>query len=205
MNTENHIVSTPIDLPKLVPDSWDTWWELWRTSSRPLRKTGVSPNNVTGLHNGFDVYRGEVFNPVYQAEFVDISKILPNLYQQIISIPVKLYGVRFIESSGDFLPHIDNHQWSWSLRSMFFCEDPVQQWYYTDLENKNPRYLRLSPETNWWAYYDGAIKHGTKYRKEYPKILLQVFANTLDTERLAKESFSKFAPYLVYYDINKTI
>lgn len=202
MNTESTIVSTPLDLPHLEPDNWDRWWDIWNEFSRPLAKTGVSPNSESGLHVGFDVFKIPQFNPVYKADYVDLKSLYPDLYNQILSLPVTIYGARFVSSRGDFSAHIDNKWHSWSIRNMFYCPDAEPQWYYTDREGNNKKYLIMPETTNWWAYLDGAIKHGTHYKPEFPKIILQVFSDIPRSAELSKRSFSKFPNHIISYDIN---
>ncbi len=201
MSLEKTIVSVPINLPKLEPDDWDRWWDIWKKYATPLKKTGVSPNQESGLHTGFDVFKIEKFSPVYKADYLDLKNIYPTLYDQIMALPVFLYGARFVLSGGDFPAHIDNFSPNWSIRSMFFCEDPVPQWYYTKTDNTGGRYLRLPKTTNWWAYRDGIIKHGTIFRKEYPKIILQVFSDKETTDEFIKTQINLFPDHQIEYDI----
>lgn len=201
MNIEKKIVSTPINFPKLVPDDWDKWWNIWNRYSTPLVKKGISPNNQSGLHVGFDVFKISVFSPTYEAAYVDLSVLYPSLYEQIVSLPMQIYGARFVSSKGDFPGHIDNRWISWSLRNMFHCEDPEPQWFYTDMENKNKTFLTLPESTNWWAYLDGAIKHGTHYKENYPKIILQVFSDPVNTTAFVEKSIGMFPEHSIEYDI----
>lgn len=191
------IVSTPIKFPALVPDDWDKWWDIWNKHAKPLVKTGVSPNSESGLHFGFDVYKVEQFKAVYTAEFVDLKELYPSLFSQIMSLPVTIHNVRFVRSLGHFPAHVDEMAPTWALRNMFHCDDPKPQWYYTSLDGTYKKYLPLPENRNWWAYYDGYIKHGTIYREEYPKIIVQVFADSEDVKRLAENSFSKFPDHLI--------
>ena len=201
MSIEKSIVSTPIDFPALKPDDWDKWWYIWNKFSEPLIKSRASLNNDVGKHIGFDVYRHNLFNPVHSAKFVNLEVLYPSLYEQIVSLPIKIYGARFLMSAVDFPAHIDNGFKSWSLRSMFHCEDLEPQWYYTDMENNNKQYLSMPAFTNWWAYLDGAVKHGTHYREKYPKIILQVFSSIPSTNSFVEKSIGKFPEYSNYYDI----
>lgn len=198
---EKVIASLPIDYPKLLPDDWDKWWSIWNSFSKPLEKTGNTPNSRPGLHVGFDVHRSNVFSPNYSAPYLDLSKLYPSLFEQIMSLPINIYGARFVKSNGNFPPHIDNFVPSWSLRNMFYCNDPEPQWYYTDRNDNNIQYLKLPDETNWWAYRDGIIKHGTTYREEYPKIILQIFSHRQSTEKFVLKSVGKFLKETIYYDI----
>lgn len=196
------IVSTPVNLPALVPSSWDTWWQIWEKYAAPLEKELRTPNQSAGKWIGFDVIRSPGFRPAYSANFVDLAEHDPALLAQIQAVPVYIRCARFIMSKSDFPAHIDFGNKSWALRSMFFCEDPAAQWYYTDMAGNNVKYLTLPASTNWWAYLDGSIKHGTVYSPTSPKIILQVFSDSTRTAQLVRQSSDIFKDYAIEYDIN---
>lgn len=205
MSLEKTIVSIPLNLPKLEPDDWDKWWHIWKNYATSLKKIGTSPNQESGLHIGFDVYKHPGFTPVYSADYLDLKVIYPMLYEQIMSLPVYLYGARFVSSHGDFKAHIDNRYTNWAIRSMFSCQDPTPQWYYTKIDNTETKFLKLPDNTNWWAYQDGIIKHGTIYRKEYPKIILQVFSEPKTTSEFVKTQLNIYPDHQIEYDIGERI
>ena len=175
------IVSTTLPLPKLEPDNWQKWWDIWQTYKSPLQKRLKTPNLMSGLHVGFDIYRTSRFIPAYIADFVDFSVIYPTLLDQVMSVPVDIIGARFVMSLGDFPAHVDNHYPSWAIRNMFYYTE--HNWYYTDINGNNRKELILPDNTNWWAYLDGKIKHGTEYNTESPKILLQLFTDPYKTKK----------------------
>mgnify|MGYP003578359606 CR=1 FL=1 len=190
------IISTPLSLNKLVPDDWEKWWNIWHTHSRPLVKSRASPNSSSGLHHGFDVYKcSDSFRAVYSAPYIDLSTLYPSLFEQVMALPINVYAIRFVMSLGNFPAHIDNKIPNWQIRNLFWCEDPEPQWYYTKLDEDKREFLQLPPETNWWAYLDGAVKHGTVYRDNYKKILIQVFSDTSSTKKYALQEIPKFPQY----------
>lgn len=197
------IISTPLNLPKLEPDDWDKFWNIWETNVSPLVKVNPSPNKRSALHVGFDIFREPWFKPVYDAKHVYLDKIYPELYNSIMSLPVKIFCARFVSSRSDFPPHVDNFSPSWIIRSMFYTENNDYQWYYTDLDNNNPKKLVQPETTNWWAYKDGLAKHGTVYNQENPKILLQIFSKIEDTNRFVENQIlenPQFEKYWITYD-----
>jgi hypothetical protein len=189
------IKSKVLDIPKLEPDDWNRWWDIWKEYSKPLVKAKVSPNKESGLHEGFDVFRVKGFSPTYVAPYIDLKTIYPALFQQIEALPLRMYGARFVMSKGNFLPHMDNRWASWSIRSMFHCDDPKPQWYYTSKDGTSRAWLTLPTETNWWAYLDGEVKHGTIYVEEYPKIILQVFTSPIAAKQFVESQSDKYSSY----------
>lgn len=190
------IVSTPLNLPKLEPTSWEIWWEIWKQAERLTKR--YETHNVPGAHFGFDVYKHPNFQPTYTAKLVDLEKLDPGLYNQIMGLPIKIYCARFVQSRADFTPHADNLKENWAIRSMFYGGE--NQWYYTNMEGTDRKELRLPPSTNWWAYLDGAIKHGTTYVESEPKIILQLFTHPVYTKRYIESMISAFPEYVIEYD-----
>lgn len=194
------LVSMPINFHKLVPDNWDQWWDIWNRYALPLDKIGKSPNQTIGDHIGFDVIKNQNYSTFYRANVVDLEKLYPSLYCQIQNLPLRIFCARFVQSRSHFPAHVDNFRNNWSLRCMFHASDPNPQWYYTDLDNKNKKYLYLPDDTNWWIYLDGKIKHGTEFNPVYPKIILQVFAHPIDIQRVVKDNLDLYPAYNIYYD-----
>ena len=197
------IVSLELPLPKLEPDDWNKWWNIWNNYSQPLRKIRISPNAKQGLHIGFDVIREETFATTYEAVFLNLEELYPSLFNQIKGLPIRILCARFVQSKGHFPAHVDNFRKSWQIRNMFYCQDPISQWYYTDLENRNKKYLTFS-NTNWWAYLDGSIKHGSEYREQFPKIILQVFSLASETSEYI-EKYINTAESKLEYDNNSSV
>jgi hypothetical protein len=195
------ISALAINHPKLQPDDWDKWWYIWDKYAEPLKKVKTSPNAEAGLHVGFDVYRTNIFNPVYIAREIDLKSLYGSLYEQVMSLPFQYWGARFVMSMGDFAPHRDNAYENWAVRNMFYCADPDPQWYYTSLSNSNQKqFLTLPEETNWFAYNDGRIKHGTIYRPEFPKIIVQIFANTRLVNKYVESNFNEYPNHEISID-----
>jgi hypothetical protein len=197
------IVSVPLNLPRLEPDNWDKWWHIWNNNAAPLNKIKKTINKIEiAPHLGFDAYRAPYFDPVYTANYVDFKTVYPMMYDQIMSFPVKLYCARFLMATDEFEPHTDYSFPNWSIRSMFYCKDPNPQWYYTDLNKEDPKYLSLPETTNWWAYRDGVINHASHFRKEYPKIILLIFANQSNLDKFAESQINIFPDHQIEYDIS---
>lgn len=193
-------IALPIDLPSLVPTDWDKWWDIWNTHAQPLKKTTFNHNGQPGLHTGFDVFKVDNVKPTYEAVKIDLKQLMPELYDQVMSVPINPWLARFVMSNGDFPPHTDHAAHSWQLRSMFYHPDPDPQWYYTRLNRTDKRYMFLPQRTNWFAYLDGAARHGTHYVESKPKIILQIFANPIAIKKLVEKSEGLFPQYEITYD-----
>jgi hypothetical protein len=195
------ILSTVLNVHKIVPDDWDRWWEIWK-EAEPLSRSNAGHNRSNvGLHRGFDVYKTNMFHPRYEAKFVDLREIYPTLFEQLMQLPVRLKGIRIVQSYGDFPAHTDNAWPSWSIRTMFHCADPNPQWYYKPIGMDEPKtWLKLPEESNTWAYLDGRIRHGTDYSEQYQKIIVQYFTNDFDTKDWVPTNFDYKPEYNISYD-----
>lgn len=196
------ILSTPVALPLLKPDDIDKWRALFAEHAQPLLKTGQSPNAYAGGWVGFDAFASPMFRPVYKAVKVDLERLYPQVWNDVWrDLPPRITGIRFVQSTGAFPPHVDNHSLSWQLRCLFDCDNSADHWYYTKLDNTEPRDLVLPPETTWFAYCDGGLKHGTRLLEGRPKVLLQVFSLGDGFSELVQKSIPQFdRKYLVDYE-----
>lgn len=200
------IVATPLDLPKIEPDNWDTFWDIWNIHSKPLVKvnmnTSYSKSKVGSLNvwKGIDIYaNGENFATAWSAPFVDISKSLPCLYNTISNLPFKdMVRVRLLSSSIPIPSHTDDDLDIWSIRAYFHYTDTKDQWYFTqphDSQGKR-KYFHVPKETNWFAYNDKYCWHGTDYNEKHSKILLQIYLLSTNQD-LITNSIKKYQEYTI--------
>lgn len=202
------IIFTPADLPRIEPDDWDTFWDIWDTHKKPLvKKIMNSPYSETPLGDdsvwvGLDIYKGPLaphFPVSYEAPFYDIKDRLPKLYDLISSIDKLGLVARLSQSSADIAPHTDNAKDKWHLRAYFHYTDPIQQWYFTKpFQTEKRKYITLPDETNWFMYNDLHAWHGTDFNPKInqKKILLQFYSMN-DFTLLARRSIQKYSSYTI--------
>lgn len=199
------IVATPLDLPKIIPDDWDVFWDIWNTQSSNLVKTkqntafSKADVGASKVWRGMDIYSSGYIKTAWSAPLVDISSELPNLYNTCSTLPFDgVFRVRLISSSAPIPAHTDDNLDRWSIRAYFHYTDTKDQWYFTrphDL-NGERHYFHVPDETNWFAYSDKHCWHGTDYDPEHPKILLQVYSVAHNKQLLANNA-DKYKDYLI--------
>ena len=59
------IIATPLDIPKLEPDDWATFWDLWNTHSGPLIKSFQKSDFLANSCNTFDSYETGSFSTIF--------------------------------------------------------------------------------------------------------------------------------------------
>ncbi len=202
------IVYTPLDLPKIEPDNWDTFWEIWNQHAGALVKTvyngahSDSPVGRNDVWQGLDIYKNPRTLNGWQAPFYDIKEKLPKLYSTITSLPISnIRQVRLVSSKLQVDPHSDDVRDIWVARAYFHYTAPVEQWYFTrpgDFHGQRT-YITMPSETNWFTYNDKYCWHATDYDSKYPKILLQVFASSVSKE-LVDTSIEKYKEHTIRYD-----
>lgn len=204
------IVFTPIDLPKIEPDNWEVFWEIWNKHSASLVKTkmntkySLTPVGASDLWIGLDIIKKTQIEPSWRAPFFDIKDLLPNLYNTLnINLPgAKL--IRLVQSQTSFASHTDDNMQVWPLRAYLHYTSDKPQWYFTkpnDMEGQRT-YATLPEDTNWFAYNDRNSWHGTDFDPYNKKILLQVFgyATPYNTPSdLLNRSIEKYKNYTINF------
>ena len=113
------IIYTPLDFPKIEPDDWNVFWEIWDTYSDNLIKVisngdhSVATVGRSDIWQGLDIYKNLSLN-VWQAPFYDIKEQLPKLYNTLISLPISnIRQIRLVSSKLQVDPHSDDVKDIW--------------------------------------------------------------------------------------------
>jgi hypothetical protein len=203
------IIATPLDIPRIEPDDWDLFWNIWNTHSGPLTKqflnngSEVNPKSAPKIWRGLDLYDAWPEGTAWHAPLFEADKLFPKMFKTIFDLNLNsLYRVRVISSLMPVPAHSDDSADRWSIRAFLHHPSAEQQWYFTKPNDRTgpKKYLRMSEDTNWFAYHDNLTWHGTEYDPQHPKILLQLYSKPiLTSDDLIQRSFSKYSDYLVEY------
>jgi hypothetical protein len=205
------IIFTPIDLPKLEPDSWEVFWNIWNTHADHLtkRKMNVDTSDAaimsSNVWRGLDIYKLIHGVPAWDAPYYDIRNDLPNMFNLIESLQstrLRIYQIRLISSLLDVKSHTDDNLDRWAYRSYFHYTSDKSQWYFTRPGDKegNRHYINLPDKNQWFAYNDLNCWHGTDYDPENPKILAQMYvADQPVATTIAKHNAEKYKDYTIEF------
>jgi hypothetical protein len=200
------IVFTPVDLPKIEPDNWDVFWDIWNTHSTTLTKVKMNAKSTTPIGTnsiwvGLDIYKKMNFPFAYTAPFFDIANYLPKMHEAITKLPVSVCAVRLVQSTTLFESHTDDNKDQWNLRAFLHGNDVHKQWYFTRPDDaKGTRsYIDMPSDTNWFTYNDGKCWHGTDYDSNNKKILLQVFSLESPKLEVIQSSIEKYKDYTIEF------
>lgn len=202
------LIFTPADLPKIEPDNWDVFWDIWTRENKNLIKvkknTDISgtPIGTVGAWKGFDIYKKTNYPLSWEAPFVDIKEALPKMYEAVLSVSDFIYCARLVQSQDSFAPHTDNDVDRWSLRAFLHTTSTEPQWYFTkpfDTEGERT-YIKMPLDSNWFMYNDKYCWHGTDFDINHKKILLQIFCPQCPKiNKLLLNSVEKYKNYTIEY------
>ena len=198
------IIATPLDLPRIEPDSWDIFWDIWNEHSANLVKvldntTKNAQKGATNIWKGLDIFSKNKYKTAWDAPLIDISNTLPKLYNLCATLPIQnVYRVRLVSSLESFDSHTDDNIDKWSIRAYFHYTDTKDQWYFTKPNDVlgSRHYYHCPKDTNWFAYNDKHCWHGTDFDSKHPKILLQIFSFG-NNDELINASIEKYNRYTV--------
>lgn len=203
------IIFTPIDLPKIEPDNWDKFWEVWNNNAAMLTKkrhnvdTSEASVGSSEVWRGLDIYKLIQGITAWDAPYYDISTEFPNMFDTIIKMQetgLKIYQVRLITSMINVGAHTDDNLDRWAYRSYFHYTSTKSQWYFTKPGDKDGgrHYINLPKDANWFAYNDKYSWHGTDYDPEHPKILAQLYlAGQTVATQIALDNIEKYKEYTI--------
>lgn len=173
------LIHSPLDLPNIYPDSWDTFWNIWNKHAKVLYKKKVnhtdskSPVGSTDLWVGLDIMLryGSV---AHEAPYYDIKNDLPKFYEGLMSLPIPVIKrIRIVQSLTNIESHSDNNIDKWEIRGMLHY--PAQnQWYYTKPNDTTRHYMTMPNDTMWFTYNDLHCWHGSDFDSNNKKLLIQI-------------------------------
>lgn len=205
----NNLYYTPIKLPKIEPDNWDLFWEIWNTEADYVHKT-TNPHEKSRLllgnrtcWKGMEVYDPDVVktNRSIQLVSVDIRSRLPKMYESMQSLKpfFKNLSLIFLESKFPIGAHTDKNLDNWMLRSFFYYPSPTPQWYFTKPDDTNGKrtYITVPEDTTWFAFNDSKAWHGTDYDEKYPKIVIKAYGSLHD--EVIQENLERYKDYTLSF------
>lgn len=198
------IIYTPIDLPKIEPDNWEVFWDIWNKHRNYLVKTksntslSLTPVGATDLWLGLDILKKTTGYAAWQAPFFDIKDSLPNMYNSLVTLFPYAAAIRLVQSQKNVGAHTDDNKNVWHIRAYLHYTSSKSQWYFTKpyYASGDRTYIDLPDETNWFAYNDLNAWHGTDFDSDNKKILLQVFCNYIPLS-LIEQSIHKYNTYTI--------
>ena len=192
------IIYTPLDIPKIEPNNWNEWWEVWNNNSQFINKVSSNHNTtVRDILKGFDIYNtgNTRLYSLYDAVMAPKCKVIDNLLEQIFEIvPLEPKLIRVMENIGPVPAHSDYASPRDEFRAVLWNTyiDPIWEFSFY----KEHRKLRLPNSTNSFYYKDYPLQHSAMYDNTKTKGLLLVYGPLKKNHpTLIKESATKYKDY----------
>jgi hypothetical protein len=202
------IVATPVDYPKVEPDDWEIFWNIWNMYAKPLHKkfknpfcNKNAPVGATDVWIGLDIYIKYNIPQPWQAPFYNIEDSLPKMYNSLLSIDDKIHRIRLIQSLQDIHPHTDDNRNQWNFRSFVFHQSTTPQWYFINPNDpdKSRTYLNMPADTNWFMYNDKHVHHGSDYDPLNKKIILQLYTTSTVSTDFLEHNIQKYKDFVIKF------
>jgi hypothetical protein len=197
-------VSVPLIFPKVVPNDWEIWNNVWEKNKKFVPKSLHTKNIGQVYWLGFDIYvkPGIDSNDImpYICKNVNCPELFPSLFDNLDKLPIEVHVVRVLQSFNRVPAHQDfaSRTGYNSIRSLLTDNNPTQTWWYED-SNTNKHYLKLPEDTNTWWYDDAKVKHGTDFYIGYKKQLVMYQGLIKDSlESVLENSIQKYSDYVIY-------
>jgi hypothetical protein len=199
-----NIISTPLELPRIVPADWSTWWPIWYKESKTVQKIHTNHNQYSAQWRGFDLWVKPGIDAAetthYNAKNLDRPDLFPSIFDNLDKFPIDIEIVRFVSSMGAVYPHTDQESEMLSVRSLVYDNNVTPTFYYTDGNYR--KYQTLPTDTNTWMYWDNKQKHGTDWFFGHSKILITYFGKM--KESIATQMFvdnaNKYKDYIITHE-----
>ena len=188
------IITTPLDLPRVKPNDWTAWWEIWRANNAVMEKVKKNHNATQSKWLGLDLYKKPNMITNYGAPMAPDEPVIKDMVEQVMSWDMDIDCIRVIENLEYIRLHSDHSFHYHSVRSLLWSDYSRHPWY---LEyNQEKRNIKMPRETNTFYYLDGPVKHASRYEEGRTKGLLVVFGKfRKGMEQLIETSAEKYKDY----------
>lgn len=191
------VLYTPLSMPRIEPNNWDEWWEVWNKYSGPSVKMYKTHNPFESTWKWLELYRFTESSPkldnlVYDCPRCPETPVTLDLIRQIKeSFPGVVRCIRVIENTSFVKFHSDTSEPSGQFRSLLWSTNQKLNW----LLSKNAEIFRpeLPEDSNTFFYHDYHTKHCAPLYPNVSKGLIQIFIDyTPELEAVVKQSSIKY-------------
>lgn len=192
------ILYTPLDIPRIEPNDWEEWWDVWHNNAQFINKSTTNHNSTTrDILRGFDIYNtgNTRLYSLYDAVMAPKCNVVDNLLEQIFEhVPIVPKLVRVMENTSSIGAHSDYSTPHDEFRGVLWntYDDPIWELTYNDEVRK----ITLPNTTNSFYYKDCPLKHSAIYDSTKTKGLLLVYGPLKSIHgTLIQESANKYKDY----------
>ena len=194
--TEDGLIWSVLDAPRLEPRDWDLFWKKWHEHAGPsyinkpdpvgntdssYAKTGKKTEFFVGL-NLYAKDPSVLKNGHWELPYLDYREIFPNLLDDIYAACPWVGEVlvcRLWNSSMNIPLHKDHTAEAVTLRAMIYDEN-TKPTFKVFNQSIGMTYVDLPKESNWFVYNNETCLHGSDKTPNVSKIILLVVHKTKD-------------------------
>lgn len=209
--SEDSLIWTVLDAPKLEPANWDVFWDQWNkhAGASVIGKADPAGNKDsrfektgerTVFFKGLNIYaknEKDLVDGHWQLPYLSYTEIFPNLLDDIYkAIPwvEEVLLCRLWNSTMAIPYHKDHTLEDVAIRSMIYDENDkgtFKIWKHGIAET----YVDLPKETNWFVYNNSKCLHGSDKVEGVNKIILLTVHKTKSKEDMIKHFESSAEKY----------
>lgn len=192
------ILVTPLNLPRFEPDSWEKFWEIWKTDAQRFIRVKPDAQGNNAKEPGWDGLVWDFFRPEVNDSFTmfkttvkDYSDIFPRWRASLEEhFPFKIRRISFLSNYHAIGPHrdgmvlTDHLPYASAVRIMLVDDnDTPTIWFSKQQSEYSPRfYINLPKETNTFVYNNPRVYHSADYYGKR-KILMMLIFDQIDEKR----------------------
>lgn len=216
--TEDSLIWTVIDAPKLEPENWEKFWDMWNKHAGASYINGADPagnkdskyaktGERTQFFKGLNLYakdEKDLIDGTWELPYLNYKEIFPNLLDDIYNAMPwieELLVCRLWNSTMNIPYHRDHTLEDVALRAMIYDENPKGT-FKVWKPGINRAYVELPKESNWFAYNNAKCLHGSDKTEGINKIILLTVHKTKNKEQMLdhfKASAEKYPNHFLYH------
>ncbi len=202
--TEDNLVWTVLDAPRIEPADWDFFWDAWNkhagssfiVKSDPAGNVASDNSKKIDFFKGLNIYAKDpriLTDNHWQVPFLDYKEIFPNVLDDLhAAFPwAEIIFCRLWMSNQPIPMHRDHAPEPGALRSMIYNENkkPTFKVFHP---RAGINYVDLPEESNSFIYNNSTCYHGSDRDDGVNKIILLTIHRVKD-KQLLNEHLAKSA------------
>lgn len=159
-----HIAYTPLDIPKIEPDDWNKFWEIWNSKKQQVVKkdTGYGEPKIKEVTTaapwiGMNCYLvPQLSNDsknflLDYGQYHDFSKEFPKMWAGFQQLPFKtINSIRLVSNNMEVIPHHDGVTTTGTtflVRVMIWDENPSPTLYLCESNDEIRQSVFVKPDS----------------------------------------------------------
>lgn len=171
------VLFTPLSVPKIIPNDWEQWWDVWHNNTSNLTKTHKTHNSnyaVNDTWKGITLYKNSNSIMTYDCPDLSDTPIAKNISEQVLDyIPCNIMCIRVIENLTSIDFHTDHPFPKQQIRSVLWNTYESHIWNFK--LHDEVRHFTLPDESNTFFYVDNPLQHSAVYDSSKSKGLLWIY------------------------------